>query len=430
MHFKSKSAVIAEALTDWRDRGLVDGPTAARLQADLQNGKRRMTFTGFIVTAGVICLCFAAMTFVAANWEYMPRLARLALVVAALWLSWGAALWAGWRGLQWWHETFLLLACGIFGAGIMLVSQIFHIQGNAADAVWLWAIGSLLAAVLTRGTMPLGLSIGLFALWHGMQFDWSSSIPDPNLPFLGWWLAGAALAWWHQSRFAAHLSVWSLSFWLLSTLPLLVEPRLAMTYLGAFTFLVIAGLLASASGKRFLRGFEGAALGYAALMLGLVVFGLTLNLSDGMYRDEALPLVPVWARMGPWLMLLPVAGLALAGQRRNWALRYDLWVTCIAGVLFLLVFGLTHLPLLSETALLALCIWITRMGWRLDLRNLRALGMTGFVLALLMIYGITVGTLISTSLFYFGAGAILLAGAWAATRLDPARKTKAGGTPT
>jgi uncharacterized membrane protein len=102
-------------------------------------------------------------------------------------------------------------------------------------------------------------------------------------------------------------------------------------------------------------------------------------------------------------------------------LRYDLWIALVAGVLVLLVHGLPPLPLIPEALLLALFIWITRMGWRLDLRNLRSLGMAGFVLALLVIYGETVGSLIGTSGFYLGAGAILLGGAWIATRLDPKR---------
>ena len=44
------------------------------------------------------------------------------------------------------------------------------------------------------------------------------------------------------------------------------------------------------------------------------------------------------------------------------------------------------------------------------------------ILALLVVYGETVGSLIGTSGFYLGAGLILLGGAWIATRLDPKGK--------
>lgn len=421
MHFKSKNAVIGEALDNWRDRGLLDADTAMRLRADLDNGQRRFSFNAFIITAGVVCLCFAAMTFVAANWEDMSRLSRLALVILGLWAAWGAALWTGLRGLFWWHEAFMLLACGMFGAGIMLVSQIYHIQGNAADAVWLWGVGTMLAALLTRGTMALALAIGLFALWHGMQFDSFARQSDVNLPYLGWWLAGAALAWWNQSRVAAHLSVIALCFWLLSVVAMAASPELAALYLACGAVVAISGLLASISVGGWLRGFEGAALGYAVVMLGFVAFFLTLGIAPPIYGDQPDSPAPLWHSLVPLIVLLPSLALAIIGYFRNWALRYDLWIALVAGVLVLLVHGLPPLPLIPEALLLALFIWITRMGWRLDLRNLRSLGMAGFVLALLVIYGETVGSLIGTSGFYLGAGAILLGGAWIATRLDPKR---------
>jgi len=421
MHIKSKSAVISEALEDWRDRGLLDADTALRLRTDLDSGQRRFSFNAFIITAGVVCLCFAAMTFVAANWEEMSRLARLVLVVAGLWAAWGAALWTGLRDLHWWHEALILLACGMFGAGIMLVSQIYHIQGNAADAVWLWALGTLLAALLTRGTMAMALAIGLFALWHGMQIDSFARHSDINLPYLGWWLAGAALAWWHHSRLGAHLSVLGLCFWLLSVVALADAPEFAALYLAGVAVVAISCMLASLSAGRWLRGFEGAALGYAVLMLGLIVFALTLQGGNNMYGSQPDTDLPLWRGLVPLLVLLPALVLAALGQIRNWTLRYDLWVALGAGVLLLGVYGLPPLPLIPEALLLALFIWITRMGWRLDQRNLRSIGMAGFVLALLLIYGETVGSLIGTSGFYLGAGVILLGGAWIATRLDPKR---------
>ena len=419
MHIKSKAAVISEALEDWRDRGLLDPDTAARLRADLDRDSRRFSFNAFVITAGVICLCFAIMTFVAANWEEMSRLTRLILVILALWAAWGAALWTGLRRLHWWHQALMLLACGAFGAGIMLVSQIYHIQGNAADAVWLWALGTLLAAALTRGVMVLGLAIGLFALWHGMQIDTFSRGTDLNLPYLGWWLAGSGLALWLRSRAAAHISVIALCFWLLSALATVQSPVLAALILSGLALTAISGLLASLSGPRLLHGFEGAALAYAVLMLGFVTFYLTLSLTEVWLRDATEADPRGW--IIPALLLIPPLVLALMGQVRGWPLAYDLWVSVVAGVLILAVYLVLPLPILPEALLLALFIWITRMGWRLDLRSLRVIGTGGFILALLMIYGVTVGTLIGTSGFYLGAGIILLGGAWVATRLDPKR---------
>ena len=422
MHLKSRSAVIGEALQDWRERGLLDSATVQRLRDDLEQSNRRFSFNAFVITAGVICLCFAAMTFVAANWDQMSRLLRLGLVMLALWSAWGAALWAGLRGLHWWHQALLMLACGLFGAGIMLVSQIYHIQGNAADAVWLWALGAMVAAALIRGTMALVLAILLFALWHGMQIDSFGRESDLNLPYLGWWMVGAALALWLRSRAAAHMSVLALCFWLLSAVASVALPYLAALILALLALTAISGMLASLSGPRLLRGFEGAALTYAVLMLAVTIFYLTLSLSEAYLRGPLEAATDPQSWRLPALLLLPMLAFALLGKMRQWALSYDLWVTLAAGGLIIGVHLFWPLPLLPEALLLAVFIWITRMGWRLDQRSLRVIGMGGFVLALLMVYGVTVGTLIGTSGFYLGAGAILLGGAWVATRLDPKRR--------
>lgn len=427
MHIKSRKAVVSDALEDWRSRGLLDPDTAARLSADLDQGRRRYGFNAFIITAGVVCLCFAALSFVAANWDQMSRLTRFALILITLWSAWGAAIWTGLRGQHWWQEALMLLGCGIFGAGIMLVSQIYHIQGNAADAVWLWALGTLMATVLTRGEMVLALSIGLFALWHLMQLDLAARTHDLNLDYLVWWLAGAGLAWWQRSRIAAHLSVIAFCVWVLSALATAQFPHAAALLVLAGSIGVTSACIASLSGPRLLHGFEAALLGYAALLLGLILFYLTLthNAYDrlvlgpmiGPVQGDGTRPILQWSMLP--VMLVPSLVLAAIARLRGWPFAYDLAVSLGLGVLLLFVHLLPKMPLLSEAVLLGPFIWITRMGWRLDLRGLRVIGMAGFVLALLVIYGETVGSLIGTSGFYLGAGLILLGGAWVATRLDP-----------
>ena len=65
----------------WVEKGLVDEATAERLLDESRSQKRGYSFTSIVVLLGVVCLCFAAMTFVAANWEDMPKLVRVALIL-------------------------------------------------------------------------------------------------------------------------------------------------------------------------------------------------------------------------------------------------------------------------------------------------------------------------------------------------------------
>ena len=64
-------------------------------------------------------------------------------------------------------EGAVLLGASVYGAAIMLVAQMYHMQGEASGAVLLWAAGTVIAAIVLRSTPALILAIILFALWHG-----------------------------------------------------------------------------------------------------------------------------------------------------------------------------------------------------------------------------------------------------------------------
>lgn len=396
---------MSEAVDDWSARGLLRAEDAHALQTDIAERGDDWDFRALVIAFGVICLVLAAISFVAANWDAIPRPGKLGLIGGALWLSWAGTVWAGWRGTRWWYEGLALLACGLYGAAIMLVAQIYHIQGEPAEAVRLWALGTLIAAALTRAAMPLALATGLFFLWFVLSLE--RDVGMLNLVYLGWWAVGALLAVWLRSRICGHASALALLGWALVSLGQAGFDHLAtMLAVGGALFAVSFVLISVASG-RWMRGFEGAALFYAlAFAAGLTVF-LHLAGSDFLYRREAL------TGGHAVLFIAPVACLlaALWGYMQGVDTRYDLWVTTLAATLFAVIFTGQWSPWLTAAFALGLCLWITRMGWRLTMRRLRVLGIAGFAVTLLIVYAETLGSLMGTAGFYFGAGLLLLLGA-------------------
>ncbi len=411
MQWKSRHTTLSEAVDDWAARGLLPDATAQALHADIDAQGGGWDFRALIVAFGVFCIGLAAITFVAANWYQIPRPARLGLIGGALWAAWIGAIWAGRRGSVPWFEGLSLLACAFYGAAIMLVAQLYHIQGEPVEAVWLWSLGTLIAAALLRAAMPLALAIALFFLWFSLSL--TPDFDRPNLVYLGAWAVGALLSALLPSRFCGHLSALALIAWVVVSLiqsEAEVLPTMLATGAG---FAVVALVLASAGAGRWLRGFEGAALFYAlALVAGLVLW---LHVANADFS----PATRTPPGPQPVLFAAPLACLAVAlwGYMQGAATRYDLWVTVIFAALFTMLFGETPNTWLTAAFALGLFLWITRMGWRLRLRALRALGITGFVAMLLILYAQTLGTLIGTAGFYLGAGVILLAGAALAPRL-------------
>ncbi|MCM2563502.1 DUF2157 domain-containing protein [Lutimaribacter sp. EGI FJ00015] len=408
MQWKSRAATLSEAVNDWAARGLLPDDTAQTLHTDIAARSHGWDFRTLLVIFGVLCLGLAAITFVAANWPDIPRPARLALIGGTLWAAWIGTIWAGRRGALRWFEGLSLLACALYGAAIMLVAQLYHIQGAPVDAVWLWALGTLIAAALLRATMPLALAIGLFFLWFALSLE--RDFGQVNLVYLGWWLLGALAAGMLPSRFCGHLSALALIGWVgVSLIQKEAEVTLTMLATGG-ALVVVALVLASQAAGRWLRGFESAALFYALALASALVVGLHVTVADFVMAAPG---------GGAVLLIAPLACLCVAlwGFMQGLATRYDLWITAGAATLFTIVFGIWPHQWLTAGFALALFVWITRMGWRLHLRRLRVLGIMGFVAMLLILYAQTLGSLIGTAGFYLGAGLILLAGALIAPRL-------------
>lgn len=405
MHWKSRKSLLTEAVEDWATRGLLRPDDARRLQTDIAAQGSGLDFRALVIAFGVICLVLAALTFVAANWDAIPRPGKLGLIGGVVWLAWSGAVAAGWRGAHWWYEGLTLLACGLYGAAIMLVAQIYHIQGEPADAVWLWALGTLIAAALMRAAMPLALATGLFFLWFAMSLE--RDFATVNLAYLGWWTCGAVLAALLPSRFCGHVSALALVAWVFVSLGQEDFDRLAAMLAVGGALVVVSLMLISAASGRWLRGFEGAALFYTlGLALALTVL-LHLSGTDFLFRTGS---APVGA---PVLFAAPVACLvaALWGYMQGVDTRYDLWVTTLAAALFSAIFTGQWSQWLTAAFALGLALWITRMGWRLSLRRLRWLGIAGFAVILLIVYAETLGSLMGTAGFYLGAGILLLVGA-------------------
>ena len=96
------------------------------------------------------------------------------------------------------HPTFahaaILAGVAIFGAGIMLIAQMFHIEGHPPDAVLTWALGALAAGVILQSKPALALAMLLVCLWSG--WETTDRRGEVHWAFLlGWGAVTAAIAW-------------------------------------------------------------------------------------------------------------------------------------------------------------------------------------------------------------------------------------------
>src|SRR5690349_13373107 len=123
-------ARLRRELPDWNKRGWV---TAGGQQAILDHVAAQSRGAPYLTYAfsllGVLLLGSGIVTYFAANWGGIPKLVKLIILFGSMWLAYGAA----WHALREERapllgQALLLLGVILFGANIMLIAQIYHID--------------------------------------------------------------------------------------------------------------------------------------------------------------------------------------------------------------------------------------------------------------------------------------------------------------
>ena len=354
---------VERDLARWQTSGWVSEAGASSIRADLASRKSAFGIAPIFTMLGAVLFGFAVMSFVAAHWSGMSKLARLSLLLVTLWGCYGAAAVLFQRRLEAFAQAAVLGGIAAFGASIMLIAQMYHMEGNPPDAVLTWALGALLAAALLQSRAALAATFVLLVVWTCYERGLAN---DAHWTFLAGWAAAVAAAAWIGWRAGLHLAAISLAIWLVP-LGYFVLDRHAhwiVAIVGA-----LAAIGAAGAGREIDRRITASA---AIFTYGLIVAFAGLYILQFIDR-----LVLFGARDAAWtpqLVLLAILTLAVLLGAMLWALHSD-----------------------NRTAL-----WLAYGGFALEVFSL---------------YVKTFGTLLDTSLFFLIAAVMVSALAWAAYKL-------------
>jgi hypothetical protein len=162
-----------EYLTRWRTAGLIDEPTAAAIRnfesAEAKPSGQRWQVIVALVLGGIL-LGAGVLLFVAAHWDDVSPLDRLALVMAMLALFHGAGI-ASSERFGGFATTMHALGTVASGAAIALVGQIFNMQEHWPAAVMLWAFCAIAGWALLGDEFQQTLALLLAPAW--LLSEWS-----------------------------------------------------------------------------------------------------------------------------------------------------------------------------------------------------------------------------------------------------------------
>jgi len=139
--------------------------------ANESKGERtRRRSVSIILIIGVILVGAGIFSFIAANWQAIPRLMKILMIVLTIIVSY----WGGWffmetkraERFQKMGEALLLLGSIVYGAGIFLVAQMFNIKVAWPEGFILWMIGVIIMGLSVDSFLQfyLAIIIGMAAI--------------------------------------------------------------------------------------------------------------------------------------------------------------------------------------------------------------------------------------------------------------------------
>ncbi|WP_142825954.1 DUF2157 domain-containing protein [Planococcus soli] len=368
-----------QKLKQWQQAGLLDQETTEQILAfeKRQPAPKKLPL---LLMIGLIFFSLAIFSFIAANWQAIPDLAKVMLMLALMWIFYSIALFSEKKAFGS-PLLFRVIGLAMFGATLLVAAQTFHFP--LANSALPWAM--FLAA------------LAHFFYWKNLIYSvigflFGGAVLISFLPDIGWleWGIFIAIAtgWFYFSKsFAPVAFSWILLFASGFMLWGLVDYDSSLWPIWTLFALVLLLLIAPENKQRTIRPLYLLAAGML-LVAYLAVRGQTfISIIDASHMAEAIALA-----------IAGVGVLVLCFFK----FRSLMWIA-IAGSIGLLLFDETAIGLtvVAELSALAYLIIAQRQNEPLGL------GFVYFIVVQFVIYIIYAWDRLDMSLFFL-IGALLL----------------------
>lgn len=361
---------IKKHIARWQQAGLIDEITANLLRKDVEKTRSGFGLGGILAVLGAVLLGAAIISLVAANWEIMPRLVRVVMIILVLGIGYIGGAWRASLGDNRFSQALYLIAAITFGAGIALVGQMYHLSGEATEAALLWTAGTMVAALFLRSPVLVATSVAVTALYLFMALDKGNDVQT-----YGWLLPvllfiSAGLVWYTKAQIARHFIALVLVAYVFALYNDLDDEWILWlaAVVGGALFL---GDALSTTVLQRLTGWSKAIGAYGFMMLILVLSYFQFDRFDSEVSDQVI--------IGFGILACAIAGLVLSGYR-NLAVRWMSYTVFSLEVLYLAfktigtLIGTASFFLSAGVLVLLLAAFVVRMERRLQNKIAQAEG--------------------------------------------------------
>lgn len=159
-------------INQWRESGLISDEQSGAIikfeevpEAPFRLGTRFNRLVVVLSTLGAILIGAGIISFVAANWQGLPAIAKLVILIGGQ----TATYWAAYqlqfvRGFPKVGGAVMFTGAAWFGANVFLVAQSYHLSTNNPDLMIWWFLGILPLAYLARSKAITVMAVGIFTI--------------------------------------------------------------------------------------------------------------------------------------------------------------------------------------------------------------------------------------------------------------------------
>ena len=416
---------LSADLPRWVERGWVTLEGRAGILREVEDKQGRGWFSlplvlsmlgGLLVFAGII-------SWVAANWDDVPRALRLVMILGVMIGALTAGHFARLKGSDGLGQGLAFLGVLMFGANLMLIGQMYHLEPNPAGGALLWMMGALLAAVLWPSQLLMALALALLGCWTGFSIE-SFERGRFHTAFIHWpfipvWVGMSLYALKQNWTRALHISSLVLLGWLTYVGFAYFDRQMTFLY-GPLLLMVLVALHLSAVLLKKLPEGVGVVSRYfwLALLLWLFIvsfsnswlFGSTQYWSGGDYPQFYIAL----------LLMLGLGGVAAYVKGWGRMLAVTAVFLSLHGVIPLLLYPsldsasfVDYRAVIDSILLMAFSLALVGEGYRERAGFFINAGFTLFTVKLLWIYFDTVWGLEARVPFFILGGFLVIGlGIW------------------
>jgi uncharacterized membrane protein len=159
---------LGEEAGGWVRDGLVSAAQAEAIRARYATGaasERRARVVAALATVGALAIGAGVILFFAANWDGIPKLARLFMLLVGLAATLGGGEWIRTHRYPRVGEAVTFIGGLLFGASIFLVGQMYNLDDHTGTAFLLWALGAAAGTAVLRSPHWATLTVATLGTW-------------------------------------------------------------------------------------------------------------------------------------------------------------------------------------------------------------------------------------------------------------------------